>query len=249
VKIKLIFLSIILLTPILAIANENIVRMVHGTQLDLCKRNEGCQDAEIRRCEAESRGAFAYCDKYLTQSRISVSEFSDCMTYELTRRLGKKTVTNFMFFPQCESPSPATVPPAVQLPRAAELPRYFTATGLDILNTLTLANSAQEGCATGAVRDAEFVKKSNPNVSVDIRLGNPVKTQSINGTPEVAYTHLLKKPTYIYGKCTGTQITTFLKNDPRAGYRKGEKIVANYEPTLYVVADCKSFPPPTVCDP
>lgn len=239
--------TILLFIPMVSLANENIIRMVHGVQLDLCKHAEGCRASDIEHCEAETRGAFALCDTFLTQTPVSVPEFSTCMNAELTRRLGKKTVTKFMLVPECAlSPTPSTAS-TPQLPRAAELPQYFTTVGLDI-KSLALAHSAQEACSRSAVRQVEIVKNKNPNIHIDIRLTDPVKTQSINGTPEVGYSHLLKTSTYIYGKCTGKHITTFIHNDRQLGYTQGQQIVADYEPALYVVVDCKSMPKPAVCD-
>lgn len=236
-----------LLVSTLAVGNENIIRMIHGVQLDMCKHTQGCKPSDISHCENEMKGAFTVCDRFLKEDKPRVNMFSDCVTSEMTRRIGQAKVMNFMLAELCPVPEIAKTIPQPGMPRAAEQPQYFIAIGLDY-KTLALSASPQEACARGAAKQKEVVEKDNSSVSIDINLGPTQKTRSITGTGEDAYKYLFGKTTFLYGKCTGKHISTFIKNDHVTGFKKGEKLVANYEPDIYVVVDCKSNPKPAVCD-
>jgi len=241
------FIFMILLIPVPVFANENITRMVHGVHMDLCTRVEGCVQSVIEHCRGEMRNAFKACDNYLQDEKPNVPLFETCVGDEMNRRLGKNNMMQMMHYPACKAETDPGAVSRAQMPRAVERPRYFTPIGLD-MNSLYLAESAIEACQRGATRQIELAQKNNANIRIDINLAQPVKTQSITGDGESGYNHLLQKPTYEYGKCTGKHITNFIRDDNGLGYKRGQKIVADYEPVLYVVIDCTSIPRPSICD-
>ena len=236
-------LLILIVSFSVSAANENLLKIVHGTQMDQCKHVQSCDPGKIRHCEQVTKAAFESCDQYIANDKADTDLWSSCVADYLNGQLGDDVMLQFMLSPACTNTGNQTTPPASD--SVKNTPQYFIINSADITSP-QLMPSPIAACRSGAEQQMLQSKKDRPEVSFLIEISGARKGYMIAGDGEEMYNHLFNRTTYMYGECVGRAETKFLKD--YMGYKAGEKISSSFSATIYVVVDCSEKSKNAICD-